>query len=86
MYDIFFDLDNMHQPVDEADETFAYGYYALPDNDEEQEELFIDDDYPVIVERSKNGLFCKKCGELFPYAESNQKDGTLICYSCKNYG
>lgn len=32
-----------------------------------------------------NGLNCKKCREHFPMAESNQSDGTLVCWSCKNY-
>jgi hypothetical protein len=26
---------------------------------------------------------CKKCREIYPYAESNQKDGTFKCYSCR---
>lgn len=32
----------------------------------------------------KNGMCCKKCRELFPYAEPNQKDGSLICYKCRH--
>jgi formylmethanofuran dehydrogenase subunit E len=85
MYDIYFDLNNMHQVVDDAKteefwlvgESFSFDIELdLP----EQE-----DDYAVIVKRS-NGLNCNKCGELFPYAEPNQKDGTLVCYSCRNYG
>jgi len=34
---------------------------------------------------SANGLFCSKCSDYFPYAESNQSDGKLICYSCRQY-
>ncbi len=30
-----------------------------------------------------DGCFCKKCKEFFQYARPNQKDGTLICYSCR---
>lgn len=30
-----------------------------------------------------NGLNCKRCKELYPYAEPNQADGTLICFGCK---
>lgn len=85
MYDIYFDLNNMHQVVDDAQkeefwlngETFSFDIELdLP----EQE-----DDYAVIVHRHED-LHCNKCGELFPYAEPNQKDGTLICYSCRKYG
>lgn len=30
------------------------------------------------------GLNCKSCNVYFEFAESNQDDGTLICYSCRN--
>lgn len=33
--------------------------------------------------RDKDGCFCEKCKEFFPFAEPNQKDETLICYSCR---
>lgn len=77
MYDIYFDEGDMHQTVQEKDE---YWYYEASMSSDD------DDDYPVIVERPARGLTCTKCGELFPHAEANQKDGTLICYSCRNYG
>ena len=32
-----------------------------------------------------NGLDCSKCKEHFPFAESNQKDGSLICYECRTF-
>ena len=32
---------------------------------------------------NKDGCNCKKCKEFFPYAEANQEDGSLICYSCR---
>lgn len=32
---------------------------------------------------NKDGCRCKKCKEFYPYAESNQDDGTLICYPCR---
>lgn len=33
--------------------------------------------------QNKDGCNCKKCKEFYPYAEPNQDDGTLICYSCR---
>jgi hypothetical protein len=40
---------------------------------------------PPTKEKSK-GQICKKCNELYEYAEKpNQKDGTFICFSCRNY-
>lgn len=35
-----------------------------------------------------NALSCKLCQEIFPYAQGNQPDGSLVCWSCrttKNY-
>lgn len=31
----------------------------------------------------KDGCTCKKCKEVYPYAEPNQPDETLICYACR---
>lgn len=33
--------------------------------------------------RSPDGLSCKKCKIFYQYAESNQSDGSMICYSCR---
>lgn len=92
MYDIYFDLNNMHQVVDDTpadqlsqlyDELSAIGENlefdligALPIED--------DDDYAVVVKKSK-GCRCKKCGETYPYAEPNQQDGSFKCWSCRNF-
>ena len=89
MYDIHFDLNDMHQTVEETDEywmvgeSFSFDFVdqIRDDHDEDMD----DDDFAVIVKRKSNGCVCKKCGETFPYAEPNQKDGTLICWSCRNY-
>lgn len=35
------------------------------------------------VQARLDGIACKICKEFFPYAEGNQEDGTLICYSCR---
>jgi hypothetical protein len=31
-----------------------------------------------------DGLFCRKCKTWYQFAEPNQEDGTLLCYSCRN--
>lgn len=36
--------------------------------------------------RDPDGCACKKCKEFYQFAEPNQEDGTLICYSCRTYG
>lgn len=34
--------------------------------------------------KDKGGCSCKKCKEFFEYAEPNQEDGTLVCWSCRH--
>lgn len=31
-----------------------------------------------------DGISCRKCTNFYKYAEPNQPDGTLICWSCRN--
>ncbi len=71
MYDIFFDLDDMHQAIDAGDDIWG-----------EQ----LDFEFIKKLAENKDGCICTKCHELFPYAEPNQPDGSLICYSCRKYG
>lgn len=42
-------------------------------------------EYFLIKKRRKglDGLFCRKCQNFYEFAEPNQKDGSLICYSCR---
>jgi hypothetical protein len=47
---------------------------CTPDNTKE---------YCEEKKKNSDGCVCKKCKELFPYAEPNQDDGTLICYACR---
>jgi hypothetical protein len=30
-----------------------------------------------------DGMFCRKCRIFYEFAESNQSDGTLLCYTCR---
>lgn len=34
--------------------------------------------------KDQDGCKCCKCDEWYPYGRSNQLDGTLICYACRN--
>lgn len=47
---------------------------------------FIGIDLAAQPEKKKHsgGCVCRKCKELFPYAEPNQEDGTLVCYACRH--
>lgn len=86
MYDIYFDENDMHQTVTEKDEYWNYELQSCTDTDMYPEEELYEDDYPVVVEKVTYGHNCKKCGEYFPDAEANQKDGSLICYACRTFG
>lgn len=33
--------------------------------------------------KGKDGMFCCKCGQFYDFAEANQEDGSMICYSCR---
>jgi len=85
MYDIFFDLNNMHQLVDDPSVQMKI------DDDEFQLNLDFLSDYiddfavPVDFPRSANGFTCISCKELYPYADRpNQKDGTFKCWGCRH--
>ena len=48
-----------------------------------EEIVYIQEHMVASIERQSEGMCCKKCRELYSYAESNQEDGTLICFSCR---
>jgi hypothetical protein len=31
-----------------------------------------------------DGMLCSKCKSFYEFAEPNQSDGSMICYSCRN--
>ena len=33
--------------------------------------------------KTYDGMFCSNCGSWYQFAEPNQPDGALICYSCR---
>ena len=33
--------------------------------------------------KSPDGMFCRLCQSFYDFAEPNQDDGTLLCYSCR---
>lgn len=64
---------------DDAQQEFDWGNYTHPDD--------VIDSKPIKKgkDRDVDGCFCKLCKEFYQFAESNQSDGTLICWSCKNF-
>lgn len=45
--------------------------------------ILIPENMVANVQAKLDGMACKICKEFFPFAEGNQPDGTLICYSCR---
>ncbi len=42
------------------------------------------DSHIVSIQRAGvDGMFCEHCKLFIPWAQSNQPDGTLLCYSCR---
>lgn len=39
----------------------------------------------VAMHRKLDGMCCAGCGDFFAMAKPNQPDGTLVCWSCRNY-
>jgi len=37
----------------------------------------------TVIKSNSDGMNCSFCKEHYPYAEANQPDGTLKCYSCR---
>jgi hypothetical protein len=40
--------------------------------------------FKVKTPNNRDGVFCVKCGRFYDYAEPNQEDGTMICFSCRS--
>lgn len=34
-------------------------------------------------QKQPDGMICQKCQVFYEFAEPNQKDGSLVCYSCR---
>jgi hypothetical protein len=47
-----------------------------------EEITYIQDNMVASIDSIRSGISCKICREHFPYAEANQEDGTMICFSC----
>jgi len=43
-------------------------------------EVFIEN---IRKRKYLDGMYCRRCQSFYEFAESNQDDGTLLCYSCR---
>jgi hypothetical protein len=45
--------------------------------------IYVQENMITAVREKMDGMVCSICHEFYQYAEANQSDYTLICYSCK---
>ena len=57
-------------PYNEVEEAFDKKFWYYLDEDDSA--------------NSMDGKSCHKCKNFSPFAESNQPDGTFICYACRH--
>lgn len=84
MYDIYFDLNNMHQTVEETDNNPQLELFASQNGFDFD---WINDLPKENVEDLEltDGQTCASCKDFYPYADRpNQKDGTFKCWSCRH--
>lgn len=89
MYDIYFNLSDMHQVVRDEEVTGEGEFWVIGETFEfdfitEDPSIQQNDDYAVVVRRNHTCI-CTQCGEIFPYAEPNQQDGSFKCWSCRHW-
>lgn len=49
-----------------------------------EQAIYIQESLIFKISSVLDGLFCACCSDFFDMAESNQPDGTLICFSCRS--
>ena len=65
--------------INEIDAIIASAFSATPSP------VVLNYSAPVVSKSTADdGMNCNKCRNFYQYAESNQPDGTLICYSCRS--
>ena len=74
---------------DGVEETSEYLTWTLKNTDVhidlvnllDRLEFYVDN---IHRKRHPDGMFCRHCQAFYQYAESNQPDGTLLCYACRS--
>lgn len=69
--------------------TSAYLSWAIKEHGHALNLLSLLDKLEAFVEqkrtyRGPDGMFCCQCRTFYQFAEPNQIDGSLICYSCRH--
>lgn len=68
--------------------TAVYLSWVLKENDQVLDLVSLLNKLEELLEhrrtyRGPDGMICSKCKTFYQFAEPNQTDGSLICYSCR---
>ena len=72
-----------------VDNTAAYFTWLIQSNNKDIDLLGLLNRLDVYVKNIRDhkhpdGMFCKRCQSFYQFAEPNQEDGTLLCYTCRS--
>jgi hypothetical protein len=77
--------------TDETGMTNTQGYFTwiIQEKKANIDLLSLADRIELFLENKRkrkypDGMICQKCKLFYEFADSNQKDGSLICYSCRS--
>jgi hypothetical protein len=87
-HDNNFQISSIELGDDAVDKTGSYFSWLIKNTETNIDLLTLLDRIELYVLSLKNGkspdgMFCKNCRSWYQFAEPNQEDGTLICYSCR---
>jgi hypothetical protein len=64
-------------------DNYSYKRIGVPPKYIGDDSIHIDDGGVYQVAFIMEGQCCKRCSEFFDYAEVNQPDGSMMCWSCR---
>ena len=88
-HDINYKINDPDEGDQAVDNTAKYLSWVIKHNDNVLDLITLLDRLELLMERLRrdkiqpDGMFCRKCQTFYQFAEPNQTDGSLICYSCR---
>lgn len=88
-HNVNFGIADYNQTQEAISNTESHFNWVIRNGHASIDLLTLVDRLEVFLENRRNrkrpdGMYCKKCQVFYEYSESNQEDGTMICYSCRN--
>jgi len=79
-----------YEPTEEAlNNTSGFFTWLIRENHANIDLMSLVDQIELFLDSRRkrthlDGMYCINCGNFYEYAEPNQVDGSLVCYSCRN--